>query len=200
MSSVLLSQSLEALCQIKIYFPHVKTDLLLWWQNSFDMIPKLFSWKISVLKHQSHFAEKCNFALSPPSLLLLKICAFFNINTARTFSHNNNDFASQNNFMGKKRHRKWQSFFFIFHVQGKRVKEEENICQITALMTASVRMECKVCTWHRIPGWMGLEIPCSQPIPTCSTRALRYLHSFSRQPLPRLCYTPNKGIFPHFQQ
>lgn len=76
MSSVVLPQSLEALCQIKIYFPHLKTDLLLWWQNSFDMIPEAFLLENQLLKYQSHFAEKCNFSLSPPSLLLLKIWFF----------------------------------------------------------------------------------------------------------------------------
>lgn len=36
-------------------------------------------------------------------------------------------------------------FFFIVHVQGKRVKEEENLCQITA----AIRMNCKMYTYIR---------------------------------------------------
>jgi len=95
-----------------------------------------------VLKFQSHFAEKCNFTFSPSSLLLLKI--FSSKKKVRKLRHNNNDFASQNNLY-KKRHEKLQSLFFVVHVQGKGVKEEENLCQITA----AVRMKCKMYTYIR---------------------------------------------------
>lgn len=40
----------------------------------------------------------------------------------------------------------YKAFFFIVHVQGKRVKEEENLCQITA----AIRMKCKMYTYMRL--------------------------------------------------
>lgn len=104
-----------------------------------------------MLKHQSHFAEKCNFAL-PAIVKDFLLLFFFNIKRARAFRHNNNDFASPSIFVGKKKKGTITKLLFIVHVRGKRVKEEENICQITTLMTASVRVECEMCTEFQA-GW-----------------------------------------------
>lgn len=65
-------------------------------------------------------------------------------------------------------------------------------------MTVSVRMGCKMCTWHRIPGWVGLEITWSQPNPSLQHEGSEVspllLQAASYQPLLH----PKPRDFPSF--
>lgn len=74
---------------------------------------KLFCWKIIVWKFQRHFAEECNFSLSPSSLLLWKRFSSKHKKkeNIQTFRRNHSDFTSQNN-LNKKRHEKLQAPVF----------------------------------------------------------------------------------------
>lgn len=130
----ILSKSLEALCQIKIFFPT-------WGQISYSdgkiyliWSFKLFSWNIIVLEFQSHVAGSCNSIPFPSSLLLLESCK------------------NKQTKMCSYIKPEWKiELFFILHVWGRRLKGEQFFPSCNrSEMCAYVRlMDRKCIIWWR---------------------------------------------------